>query len=89
MSEQWEYQVRIDLGDELAEMARGDPDNAAIKSPVDILTRMAIDHLKHDPTKVIGLGTQLSPASLVNGIGLGTSPYGPGHARRENGQSPP
>jgi hypothetical protein len=23
------------------------------------------------------------------GIGLGTSPYVPGHARRENGQSPP
>jgi hypothetical protein len=39
MSQQWEYQVRIDLGDELAEVARGDPDNAAIKSLADILTR--------------------------------------------------
>ena len=27
--------------------------------------------------------------TFLGGIGLGTSPYGPGHARRENGQSPP
>src|SRR3954471_11600832 len=30
-----------------------------VSTPVDILTRLAIDHLKFDPTKVIGLGTQL------------------------------
>src|SRR5437588_1953458 len=30
-----------------------------VSNPVDILTRLAIDHLKYDPTKVIGLGTQL------------------------------
>jgi hypothetical protein len=37
MSEQWQYQVRIDLGDELAEVARRDPDNPAIKPLADIL----------------------------------------------------
>jgi hypothetical protein len=39
MSTQWEYQIRIDLDDELAEVARRDPDNAAIKPLADILTR--------------------------------------------------
>jgi hypothetical protein len=39
MSTQWEYQIRIDLGDEVAEAARRDPDNAAIKPLADILTR--------------------------------------------------
>lgn len=39
MSERWQYQVRIDLGDELAEVARCDPDNPAIKPLADILTR--------------------------------------------------
>jgi hypothetical protein len=39
MSTQWEYQIRIDLDDELAEMARRDPDNAAIKPLADILAR--------------------------------------------------
>ncbi len=39
MSEQWQHQVRIDLGDELAEVARRDPDNPAIKPLADILTR--------------------------------------------------
>src|SRR5688500_4097804 len=29
-----------------------------VSNPVDILTRLAIEHLKHDPRKVIGLGTQ-------------------------------
>ena len=33
-----------------------------VSNPVDILTRLAIDHLKHDPAKVIGLGTQLDTA---------------------------
>ena len=39
MSTQWEYQVRIYLDDELAELARRDPNNPAIKRLVDILTR--------------------------------------------------
>ena len=39
MSTQWEYQIRIDLGDEVAEMARRDAHNAAIKPLADILTR--------------------------------------------------
>jgi len=39
MSTQWEYQIRIDLGDEVADAARRDPDNAAIKPLADILTR--------------------------------------------------
>src|SRR5205085_3429724 len=30
-----------------------------VSNPVDILTRLAIEHLKLDPKKVIGLGTQL------------------------------
>jgi L-lactate dehydrogenase len=33
-----------------------------VSNPVDILTRLAIDHLKLDPSKVIGLGTQLDTA---------------------------
>jgi hypothetical protein len=39
MSAQWKYQLRIDLDDELAEVARRDPDNAAIKPLADILTK--------------------------------------------------
>jgi hypothetical protein len=39
MSKEWEYQVRIDLDDELAEVARRDLDNPAIKPLADILTR--------------------------------------------------
>jgi hypothetical protein len=39
MSTQWEYQIRIDLGDDVAEVARRDPDNAAIKPLADILTK--------------------------------------------------
>ncbi|MGQ0682599.1 hypothetical protein [Bradyrhizobium sp.] len=39
MSKQWEYQLRIYLDDELAELARRDPDNPAIKPLADILTR--------------------------------------------------
>jgi hypothetical protein len=31
MSEQWQYQVRIDLSDEAAEVARRDPDNPALE----------------------------------------------------------
>jgi L-lactate dehydrogenase len=33
-----------------------------VSNPVDILTRLAIDHLKLDPKKAIGLGTQLDTA---------------------------
>jgi hypothetical protein len=39
MSTQWEYQIRIDLGDEVAEVVRRDPGNPAIKPLADILTR--------------------------------------------------
>lgn len=39
MSTQWDYQVRIYLGDERAEAARRDPDNPAIKPLADILAR--------------------------------------------------
>jgi L-lactate dehydrogenase len=33
-----------------------------VSNPVDILTRFAIDHLRYDSAKVIGLGTQLDTA---------------------------
>ena len=39
MSNQWEYQVRIHLGDELAEVVRRDPDNPAIEPLADILSK--------------------------------------------------
>jgi hypothetical protein len=39
MSKQWEYQLRIVLRDDLAEAARRDPNNPAIKPLADILTR--------------------------------------------------
>jgi hypothetical protein len=39
MSEQWEYQLRIELGDELAETARRDPDDATIKPLAEILAK--------------------------------------------------
>lgn len=39
MSNQWQYQIRIYLGDEFAEVARRDPDNPAIKSLTDILAK--------------------------------------------------
>ena len=39
MSTQWEYQIRIYLGDEFAEMARSNPDDPAIKPLVDILSK--------------------------------------------------
>src|SRR5687768_202727 len=43
-----------------------------VSNPVDVLTRLAIDHLKHDPTKVIGLGTQLDTARFRSLIALET-----------------
>jgi hypothetical protein len=39
MSSQWKYQVRIDLADEAADMARRDPDNPALAPLPDILRR--------------------------------------------------
>ena len=43
-----------------------------VSNPVDILTRLAIDFLKYDPTKVIGLGTQLDTARFRSLIALET-----------------
>ena len=43
-----------------------------VSNPVDVLTRLAIDHLRHDPTKVIGLGTQLDTARFRSLIALET-----------------
>jgi len=39
MTKEWEYQLRIDLGDELSDVARCDPNNPAIKPLADILAR--------------------------------------------------
>jgi hypothetical protein len=39
MSNQWQYQIRIHLSDEFAEVARCDPDNPAIEPLTDILTK--------------------------------------------------
>lgn len=43
-----------------------------VSNPVDILTRMVIDHLKWDPAKTIGLGTQLDTARFRSLIALET-----------------
>jgi L-lactate dehydrogenase len=43
-----------------------------VSNPVDILTRLAIEHLKLDPAKVIGLGTQLDTARFRSLIALET-----------------
>jgi hypothetical protein len=39
MSDQWQYQVRIDLADEAAEVARRDPDDPALAPLPEILER--------------------------------------------------
>lgn len=39
MSNQWQYQVRINLGDEFSEVARSDPDNLALKPLTDVLIK--------------------------------------------------
>jgi hypothetical protein len=39
MSDQWQYQVRIDLADELAEVARRDPGNPALAPLPDTLAK--------------------------------------------------
>src|SRR3954452_5776475 len=41
-----------------------------VSNPVDVLTRLAIEHLSLDPNKVIGLGTQLDTARFRSLIGL-------------------
>jgi L-lactate dehydrogenase len=43
-----------------------------VSNPVDILTRLAIQNLKWDPAKVIGLGTQLDTARFRSLIALET-----------------
>jgi L-lactate dehydrogenase len=43
-----------------------------VSNPVDVLTRLAIDFLKYDPAKVIGLGTQLDTARFRSLIALET-----------------
>src|SRR5262245_62433425 len=39
MNQQWEYQLRIDLSEELADVARRDPSSPAIKLLVDVLAK--------------------------------------------------
>lgn len=43
-----------------------------VSNPVDILTRLAIEQLKYDPRRVIGLGTQLDTARFRSLIALET-----------------
>lgn len=43
-----------------------------VSNPVDVLTRLAIDYLKWDPKKTIGLGTQLDTARFRSLIALET-----------------
>jgi hypothetical protein len=39
MSDQWQYQIRIYLADQFAELARSDPGNAVLKPLTDILAK--------------------------------------------------
>src|SRR5690349_1184349 len=43
-----------------------------VSNPVDVLTRLAIDYLKWDPRRAIGLGTQLDTARFRSLIALET-----------------
>jgi L-lactate dehydrogenase len=43
-----------------------------VSNPVDVLTRLAIDHLKWEPSKVIGLGTVLDTARFRSLIAMET-----------------
>src|SRR5438874_3690189 len=43
-----------------------------VSNPVDVLTRLAIDYLRYDPSKTIGLGTQLDTARFRSLIALET-----------------
>src|SRR5438067_3973472 len=44
-----------------------------VSNPVDVLTRLAIEHLKWDPKRTIGLGTQLDTARFRSLIALETN----------------
>ncbi|MBC8106452.1 MAG: lactate/malate dehydrogenase family protein [Anaerolineae bacterium] len=44
-----------------------------VSNPVDLLTRLAIDHLRRDSSRVIGLGTQLDTARFRSLIALETN----------------
>src|SRR5215510_9971084 len=44
-----------------------------VSNPVDILTRLTIDHLRWDPARTIGLGTQLDTARFRSLIALETN----------------
>ncbi len=39
MSHQWQYQLRINLGDEFAELARRDPDDPAFEPLAEVLSK--------------------------------------------------
>jgi hypothetical protein len=39
MSHQWQYQLRITLGDEFAELARRDPDDPAFEPLAEVLSK--------------------------------------------------
>lgn len=39
LADQWNYQVRINLDDETAALARGEPDNPALRSLAEVLRR--------------------------------------------------
>jgi hypothetical protein len=39
MDEEWHYQIRVYLSDELADTARNDPDHAALRALIDVLRR--------------------------------------------------
>ena len=39
MNDQWEYQVRINVNDKIAEMTRNDPNNVTLKPLKDILSK--------------------------------------------------
>ncbi|MBY6241191.1 hypothetical protein [Methylosinus sp. Sm6] len=39
MSDQWDYQIRLNLSDDIADIARRDPSNEAIRPLAEILTR--------------------------------------------------
>jgi L-lactate dehydrogenase len=43
-----------------------------VSNPVDLLTRLAIDHLHHHPSRVLGLGTQLDTARFCSLIATET-----------------
>ncbi len=58
MSNQWQYQLRINLGDEFAELARRDPDDPAIEPLADILS-------KHRATMTQSLSSGPNPPTQI------------------------